>query len=179
MGSTTALLINEMTLKAYVPIDENLYGAYVCPAILTAQERYIQEVCGKCLYRALQEKVYENTVDAPYDELLNDYIAPYLAWTAGAEAISMTYIKVANLAVARMTDTGVNFITPEEMNSLRDEYINRAGIYKNKLVNYLLENQKSFPELKSCTCDDGPQYAIDECSIFLGGARNPDKKYRR
>lgn len=86
----------------------------------------------------------------------------------------MTYIKVANLSVARMSDTGVNFISEEEMNSLRDEYTNRAAIYRETVIEYLRENSNFLPE-QNCSCDGGPQYTLGECSIFLGGPRNPSK----
>lgn len=176
----TTLLISETNVKKYVPLDENLYGGYLSIAIYTAQERYMPEVLGRCLYRTLQEKIYDGTIqneeNTVYKNLL-DTVAPYLAWMAGAEAIMMTYIKVANLSVARMSDTGVNFISEEEMNSLRDEYTNRAAIYRETVIEYLRENSSFLPELQNCSCDGGPQYTLGECSIFLGGPRNPSKKY--
>ena len=176
----TTLLISETNVKKYVPLDENLYGGYLSIAIYTAQERYMPEVLGGCLYRTLQEKIYDGSIsneeNTVYKNLL-DTIAPYLAWMAGAEAIMMTYIKVANLSVARMTDTGVNFISNEEMNSLRDEYTNRAAIYRETVIKFLRENSSFLPELQNCSCDSGPQYTLGECSIFLGGPRNPSKKY--
>lgn len=52
----TTLLISETNVKKYVPLDENLYGGYLSIAIYTAQERYMPEVLGRCLYRTLQEK---------------------------------------------------------------------------------------------------------------------------
>ena len=178
----TTLLISETNVKKYVPLDENLYGGYLSVAIYTAQERYMPEVLGRCLYRTLQAKIYDGSIgeekNTVYKNLL-DTIAPYLAWMAGAEAIMMTYIKVANLSVARMTDTGVNFISEEDMNSLRDEYTNRAAIYRETVIEFLRENLNFLPEIGNCGCSNGPQYTLGECSIFLGGPRNPSTKYKK
>ena len=76
----TTLLISETNVKKYVPLDENLYGGYLSIAIYTAQERYMPEVLGRCLYRTLQEKIYDGSIsneeNTVYKNLL-DTIANY------------------------------------------------------------------------------------------------------
>lgn len=180
---SNTLLISEQLLKTYVPVDENLYGNYTFSAVYNAQERFVREVLGEKLYYKLQELVYTGEItkggNESYRSFLDEYVVPYECWVAAYEAISLAYLKVANLGVLKPTDANIQTVSAEEMNNLRDEYLNRAGIYRQKIVTFLRRYYDVIPELKesACCCCDGPELTISECPIFLGGPRNPNHKY--
>ena len=80
------LLISETTLKKYTVVNDNVDAAYIMPSIVKAQDMGLQPLIGSVLYRKLCDIAAAHAVpdppdrpeDAPYLDLLNDYVTPYL-----------------------------------------------------------------------------------------------------
>lgn len=83
MSSTKLITVQE--LKDATPIDANVQSKQCEVAILDAQDFFLQEQIGTALYLKLQTEVASPT--APYSELLDTYVKPYLFKRVVAAAI--------------------------------------------------------------------------------------------
>lgn len=77
------LLINSDTLKQLSLIDINVDEQYIRPATISAQEISLVQLIGSPLYKAICEKVNNNTIrdaeNSAYKYLLDNYISIYLS----------------------------------------------------------------------------------------------------
>lgn len=185
-GMNKTLLTSEKYIKGITPIDENMAGSYLLDAVLVAQEEDLQTVIGTAMLRKLQSLVEDGTIaetdNAAYKELLDDYIQPYLAYDSVVRLLPCTENKIVNMGVMRAYDEKLTNVQDTE--KVADWFVSRADFRRLVLIKWLQTNRKLFPELKdNCGCfsaDFGSVlYSAASSSIFLGGARNPDRKWRR
>ena len=112
------LLISPGELKGESLINQNVDDKILSSIVTTSQEIYLCKIIGTALMRKLQTLVYneaENnggeTVNTPgnetYKELLEQYVKPYLKYSAmKAFLIENTY-KFRNIGVTKNYDTNV------------------------------------------------------------------------
>lgn len=180
------LLTSERYVKSTTPIDENMAGSYLLDAVLVAQEEDLQTLIGTALLRKLQSLVEEGSItetdNAAYKELLDDYIQPYLAYASVVRILPVVDAKLVNMGVMKAYDEKLS--NAQDAEKVADWFVARADFRRLVLIKWLYVNRKLFPELKNdCGCfsaDFGSVlYSAASSSIFLGGARNPDGKWRR
>lgn len=180
------LLTSEKYIKGITPIDENMAGSYLLDAVLVAQEEDLQTVIGTALLRKLQSLVEDGTIaetdNAAYKELLDDYIQPYLAYASVVRILPVVDVKLVNMGVMRAYDEKLTNVQDTE--KVADWFVNRADFRRLVLIKWLRSNRSLFPELKNnCGCFSADfnsvLYSAASSSIFLGGSRNPDRKWRR
>lgn len=172
------LLISEDTLKTYSEISDNLWGKNMLPAIQTAQDLYLQETLGSCLYKRILSLVGSGEItdnaNVQYKDLLDDYITPYLIQRVIADLIPIVSSKISNLGVIKSNDEYAQNISAAEVDRLQYQHIVKADQYQKRMQNFLKENMAAFPELNVCSCGDvKPNLdSSEDCGIWLGGYRN-------
>lgn len=179
------LLTSEKYIKGITPIDENMAGSYLLDAVLVAQEEDLQTIIGTALLRKLQSLIEDGKIgeveNNAYKVLLDDYIQPYLAYDSVVRVIPVVGTKLVNMGVMKAYDDKLTNVQDGE--AVENWFVNRADFRRLFLIKWLDVNRGLFPELKSdCGCfsaDFGSVlYSAASSSIFLGGARNPDRKWR-
>lgn len=174
------LLTSEAYVRSQTDLDDNLLGKVLLPAIKLAQDIELQEALGTMLYRSLQQKVSDETIDqtgnTQYLELLEDYVQPFLAYQTLANCVSLSRVKVANAGVVNTTDTNVNAESKPNADLLKNDYLHFAHHYLKMMQNWLKVNRELFPELEECHSCDEPGMASHLNSaanspLWLGGYR--------
>ena len=170
---TNILLISEDTLKTYSHLNENIWGKSLTPAIITAQDIYLQKFLGSCLYKKVLELVenggIRNENYAMYKELLDDYIANFLIYQTLANLIPEISTKITNMGLVTSSDEHVQNVTQGERDLVMGQYQKYADAYCKMMQDFLKENRDSFPELNCCGSTTLDSSA--DTGLWLGGTR--------
>lgn len=172
------LLISVDSVKELLPINENIDGGYIRPAIDMAQDFFLEETLGTVLTDKLKELVTAKVergvpIPSPYDELLNR-LSKMLAHYACAYIIENVGAKVANAGVLRTEDEKMYSLSQNEIALMVSREIKRGDTYRGRVQRYLIANYPDFPELygwRSIADLRQQLYSSATSGLWLGGAR--------
>lgn len=172
------LLLDEELATMLLPIDDNLAKGYVRPAIILAQDMFVEATLGTQLTQKLQSLVVEKKeqkqpIPQPYADLL-DELQKMLAHYACAFIIENVGSKIANAGVLRTEDEKMYSLSANEIAERKNTEIHYGDMYRGRLQRYLIANYQSFPELREwrSIADLRVQlYSSATCGLWLGGAR--------
>ena len=171
---TNILLISEDTLKTYSHLNDNVWGKSLTPAIITAQDIYLQKFLGSCLYKKVLELVenggIRNENYAMYKELLDSYITNFLIYQTLANLIPEISTKITNMGLVTSSDEHVQNVTQGERDLVMGQYQKYADAYCKMMQDFLKENRDNFPELNCCGAPNLDSSA--ETGLWLGGTRS-------
>ena len=171
---TNILLVSEDTLKTYSHLNDNVWGKSLTPAIITAQDIYLQKFLGSCLYKKVLELVKSGEIRnknyAMYKELLDNYIANFLIYQTLANLIPEISTKITNMGLVTSNDEHVQNVTQGERDLVMGQYQKYADAYCKMMQDFLKENRDSFPELNCCGAPNLDSSA--ETGLWLGGTRS-------
>lgn len=181
------LLISPQELKEESLINANVEEKVLNSIVQTSQEIYLCKIIGTALYRRLQELVYneihnetpkisdqEYTV---YNELLENYVKPYLKYSAmKAFLIENTY-KMRNIGVTRMNDTNVMSSDLDTLKYLEKHYDVYRSEFEDRLSKFICANKDSLPEVTAEVLPylEEPQMGdtfAPTSGLWLGGTKN-------
>lgn len=173
---TETLLTSEQFVKNISNISDNLAGKYLLPAIREAQEINLRGFLGDALLDKLKDVVGSGAVRAPENDAyrrLVDECQYFLAYQTIAGLPYKIGYKLANIGVAKTSDTKVEPCTADELAALKGYYQGKADYYAKRLQRYLLDHSKSYPELNENDCYHIRKnlYSAATCGLWLGGAR--------
>jgi hypothetical protein len=152
------LFISEERLKDSTTIGLNVSVDLLSPYIKQAQKLSIETRLGTNLTDKLKDLIVAGTVNdagnEAYATLLNDYIAEVLPSYCLHLAIPFLRYKIENGNIyAKTSETGTALST-EEAQQLRNEVLNTAEYYMERMVDYITNNTASFPEYSTNTGSD-------------------------
>lgn len=172
------LLISEDTVKTHSNLNDNVWGKNLLPAIREAQDIYLQQIIGTCLYKKLLNLVdngdIAETEYAPYKDLLDDKIQDFLLYRTLANIIPILSPKLTNFGASISTDEKLVGISEKDMELLVNYYIDRANFYGRRIQTFLLAHRSTFPELDCCNCEGDIKPHLDDSArspIWTGGFR--------
>lgn len=174
---TNILLISEDTLKTHSHLNDNVWAKSLTPAIITAQDIYLQKFLGSCLYKRVLELVenggIRNIKYTMYKDLLDNYITNFLIYQTLANLIPEISTKIANMGLVISNDEYVQNVTQGERDLVMGQYQKYADAYCKMMQDFLKSNRDSFPELNCCDCS-GISPTLDssaDTGLWLGGTR--------
>lgn len=143
-------LISEQTIKDTTVLNENVDPKLIAPAILESQDIHIQSILGSNLFNKITtlvgNKSISGTTNADYKLLLDSYITPALKYYVLAELVLPMTIKLMNKSIATRTSEFSNSIQIDDMALVRENFMNKAEYYGERLINYLKDNTTTYPE---------------------------------
>lgn len=167
------LIFNEDAVKALTPISLNTAGEFLMPAMFEAQEIRLKTVLGSRLLRALKEREQSHDWDAiPYADL-KEQCTMFLVYQTICYLIPKVQYKIANVGAVQTSDDKVQNLSREQTDALIEEYQSKADWFCYELQKWLLANEKQFPELDACHCNEirSNLESMHSCGIWLGGPR--------
>lgn len=168
------LLVSVDMVKELLPINENIDGGYIRPAIDMAQDFFLEETLGTVLTDKLKELVAEGgAIPAPYSTLL-DKLSKMLAHYACSYIIENVGAKVANAGVLRTEDEKMYSLSQSEIALMASREIKRGDTYRGRVQRFLIANYSDFPELygwRSLADLRQQLYSSATSGLWLGGAR--------
>lgn len=182
------LLISVQEIKEESLINQNVDDKTISSILDTAQEIYLSEIIGTPLYRRLQELVYnkikglqgdkiDGTGFEVYNELLEEYVKPYLKYKTMENFIVENSFKLRNIGVVRNLDTNVNYVDLDQIRFVQKHYASYVAKYEDRISKFLCVHSKDMPEV---TAEIAPY--LDEPKpgetysntggLWLGGIKN-------
>jgi hypothetical protein len=149
---TNTFLISETKLREFTDIANNVDSALIKNAIRESQDIGLQRIIGTLLYEKIMDLVDAGTIgdsaNAAYKTLLDDYIQDFLIYAAYYYALDSIYIRSRNDGLIRPTG-GENSESVDRSiyNMKRQSVENKMEYYADRLTNYIIEEENSYPEL--------------------------------
>lgn len=173
---THVLLTSEAFVKETSNLSDNLAGKYLLPAIREAQEINLRGILGDALLFKLKELVGRGQLRAAGNEAyaeLVDQCQYYLSYQTLAGLPYKISYKLANIGVAKNSDSNVQPCTADELATVQRHYQGKADYYADLLQRFLLDHRRDYPELSENDCHRIKKnlYSAATCGLWLGGAR--------
>lgn len=169
--SANILFINETTLKSRTGISDAIDGKQVKPQIKLAQDMYVQTALGSALYLRLQEGVDADNLTSNETTLLDTYVTDCLVWyTMSLLPMALGYQFFAK-GVLQKTSEESQTPTRGDLELIASSYKQTAEFYKQRMIDYLLENCQLYAEYRNPGSGWDviyPESKAYTCPIFLG-----------
>ena len=149
------LFISEQKLKDLSAINLNCDPDLLRPYILQSQKLYIETKLGAKLTQKIKDLIVAGTIvdvaNAAYKTLLEDYISFVLVNYSFWHAVPFLRFKIENGNIySKSSETGTALST-EEAQHLREEIVNTAQYYTERMIDYVCNNTSLFPEYGQST----------------------------
>ena len=151
----TVLLVSEQRMKQWTSLDNNIRIDVLTPSILQAQDIYIQDTLGTPFYRRLKEGVVANDLTTNESAFLKDYVGPCLIQYALYLLLPNLKYKMVEKGILNGASEETGATTLDEMKYLRDQAMDMAQFYNNRMLEYLQDHPQMFPLYQNPTPSDG------------------------
>ena len=152
------LFISEERLKDSTTIGLNVSVDLLSPYIKQSQKLYIESRIGTQLSNKLKALIVAGTVNdvgnEAYATLLNDYIAEVLPSYCLWMAVPFLRYKIEGGNIYSKTSETGTALSTEEAQQLRNEVLNTAEYYMERMIDYIRNNTSLFPEYSTNTGSD-------------------------
>jgi len=160
------LLISATEIRKFTPVKGALDDDYLNPNILTAQDLALSYILGFNLTEKLKDLKALGTLSttAPYDNLFQQYIRPYLRYESLVYALEGIRIDINNQGTIEKSSQQGSNVDSGEFESMKVGYIRRTDGYKKLLHDHLCRYSNLYPEYQ--TDQDGNQNPIDDAEPY-------------
>ena len=152
------LFISEQKLKDSTAINLNVDTNLLLPFVKEAQKLYVETALGTDLTQKLKDLITAGTIgnvgNEAYKTLVDEYVGDMLPGYALYHAIPYLRFRVENGNIYSKTSETGNALTTEEAQHLREEVMNTASYYRERLIDYVRNNTSSFPEFSTNSGSD-------------------------
>ena len=148
------LFISEAKLKDSTAINLNVDVDLLLPFVREAQKHYVETALGTDLTQKLKDEIIAGTLAGAYKTLVDDYIGDMLPAYSLYHAIPFLRFKVENGNIYSKTSETGTALSTEEAQHFREEILNTASYYRERLIDYICNNTSSFPEYSTNTGSD-------------------------
>ena len=168
------LLVSEDFVKTNSALNDNLWGKFLLPAIVEAQNINLQTYLGECLYKRILGMVADNSITAStnesYKALLDDYIQPYLLYQVQANIIPTINVKLGNIGSVVSNDEHIATLSQGNIDLVQSDFQHKADFYAQRMLNFILNHSSEF-NLDECACKELKAHLNSAASttIWLGG----------
>ena len=174
--SKNTLLINYQIMINRTELHTNVDEKLVTPTIKRVQDMYIMPLLGSTLFGKLQDLIEQypspNTMpDSDYKLLLDDYIIDAMTNYVMAELAMKLNYQFWNKGVATKNAQDSTNTNPQELQSVKQSYMNAATYYCERMRRYLIQYASSrYPEYFASIAGIDqltPQQNTFDCPIYL------------
>ena len=148
------LFISEEKLKASTALNLNIDNSILLPFVREAQKVHIETALGSQLTDHLKAEITAGTLAGADKTLVDDYIGDCLPGYSVYMAIPYLRFKFENGNIYSKTSETGTALSTEEAQHLREEVLNTASYYRERLIDYLRNNLGSFPTYSTNTGAD-------------------------
>ncbi len=166
-----ALFITRNDIIKNSPLQGAIDADALLPFCRTAQDKYLKNLLGTVLFEFLQARIEAgtfSTLDAYYQDLMDDHIKYTLLWYACVEYIPFSSVQFkSNGAVKQQSEQG---IAPSkgEIDYLLQKAQNNADYYALRLQNYLIAYSNNIPQYLQSVGNQTQIYPAQDNQYFQG-----------
>ena len=139
------LFISEAKLKDSTAINLNVDVDILLPFVREAQKLYVETALGTDLTQYLKDEIIAGTLAGADKTLVDDYIGDMLPGYSLYHAIPYLRFRVENGNIYSKTSETGTALSESEAQHLREEVLNTASYYRERLIDYIRNNTASFP----------------------------------
>tara|TARA_R110002020_G_scaffold468546_1_gene692922 strand:+ start:55 stop:612 length:558 start_codon:yes stop_codon:yes gene_type:complete len=139
------LFISESKLKDSTAVNLNVDVDILLPFVREAQKLYVETALGTDLTQHLKDQIIAGTLAGADKTLVDEYIGDMLPGYSLYHALPYLRFKVENGNVYSKTSETGTALTTEEAQHLREEILNTASYYRERMIDYIRNNTSSFP----------------------------------
>jgi hypothetical protein len=144
------VFVSEQKLKDSTAINLNVDVDILLPFVREAQKLYVETALGTKLTQKLKDLITAGTIgnvgNEHYKTLVDEYVGDMLPGYSLYHAIPYLRHKVENGNIYNKTSETGNALSTEEAQSFREEVLNTASYYRERLIDYIRNNISLFPE---------------------------------
>lgn len=141
-------------MKRLTQLNGAVEDAVMIPAIILAQDKYLQQYLGTDLLNKLKADIQTDSVTGVYATLLDSYVRKATVWWSMVELVPNLYVKLDNGGLVVRVSDDTTSISPDDLHREIENARQNAQFYTTRLVEYLCANISSFPEYTSNTGAD-------------------------
>jgi len=141
-------------MKRLTQLNGAVEDAVMIPAIILAQDKYLQQYLGTDLLNKLKADIEADSVTGAYATLLDSYVRKATVWWSMVELVPNLYVKLDNGGLVVRVSDDTTSISPDDLHREIENARQNAQFYTTRLVEYLCANISSFPEYTSNTGAD-------------------------
>jgi len=145
---TDVFIINEINVRQFSDLNNNVDSKLLQSAIRESQDIEIQRILGTRLYNKILSDIKNSTLSGDYKILVEEWIQNVCIYFAYYYALENIYLRPRNNGL--LVPQGGENSDPADgtwYNRKRESVKNKAQFYAERLTNYLIQNQGLFPEL--------------------------------
>ena len=146
------LFVNTDYLKRITNLNGSVEDSVIVPAIILAQDKYIQQYLGTDLLNHLKTNI--SSLSGNYETLMDSYVRKTTAWWTMCELIPSLYVKLDNGGMVIRVSDNTQAITEEDLHREVERARQNAQFYTERLVSYLCNNSSLFPQYSSNVSPD-------------------------
>ena len=143
------LFISETKLKESTAINLNVDVDLLLPFVKEAQKLYVETALGTDLTQHLKDHIIAGTLTGANKTLVDEYIGDMLPGYSLYHAFNYLRHKVENGNIYSKTSETGTPLTTAEAQSFREEILNTASYYRERMIDYLRNNIASFPSFST------------------------------
>ena len=148
------LFISEAKLKDSTAINLNVDVDILLPFVREAQKLYVETALGTDLTQHLKNHIIAGTLAGANKTLVDDYIGDMLPGYSLYHAFNYLRHKVENGNIFSKTSETGTALSTEEAQAFREEILNTASYYRERMIDYIRNNLASFPTYSTNTGSD-------------------------
>ena len=152
------LFISEIKLKDSTALSLNVDVNILLPFVKEAQKLYVETALGTDLTKKLKDLITAGTIgnvgNENYKTLVDEYIGDMLPGYSLYHALPYLRHKIENGNVYNKTSETGTALSTEESQAFREEILNTASYYRERLIDYIRNNTGFFPEYSTNTGAD-------------------------
>ena len=148
------LFVNPDYLKRMTQLNGGVEDSVMVPAIILAQDKYIQQYLGTDLLNKLKSEVSGGTLTGDYANLMDNYVRKATVWWSMVEMLPNLYVKLDNGGLVIRTAENTASISESDLHREIENARQNAQFYTTRMVEYLCSNSTDFPEYTSNTSPD-------------------------
>jgi hypothetical protein len=141
-----ALLITRDDVVRFTSVNGGVDTDKFIQYISISQDIHIQQMTGTRLLEKIQADIIADTLADPYLTLLTDYIKPCLIHFAMVEYYPHAAYTIANKGVYKHGAENSESVSKEEVDFLMEKQRQTAMHYKERFIDYVINNSNLFPE---------------------------------
>jgi len=144
------LFISEQKLKESTAINLNVDDSLLLFGVREAQKLYVETALGTQLTQKIKDLITAGTIgnvgNEAYKTLVDDYIGDMLGGYSLYHILPYLRFKVENGNIFSKTSETGNALSESEAQHFREEILNTASYYRERLIDYIRNNVSSYPE---------------------------------
>jgi hypothetical protein len=148
------LFISESKLKSSTALNLNIDNSILLPFVRESQKLYVETALGTDLTQHLKDEIVAGTLAGADKTLVDDYIGDMLPGYAVYHAIPYLRFKIENGNIYSKTSETGTALSESEAQHLREEVLNTASYYRERMIDYIRNNTASFPDYSTNTGSD-------------------------